>query len=111
MGIVSIDLMEQIFHAVGELATSYLEVPWDRTTLEYLETNPTRNLLMLWEYIHHLVMGAQTNSGESALSHGSMSPTGYIGPPQARLQSQCSTPTELQEKYQMRSISVYNLQR
>ena len=48
---------------VGERSTSYLVVPWDKTTIEYLETNPTRNLLMSWKYIHHLVKEAQSVSG------------------------------------------------
>ena len=37
------DSMEQLFQwdeqqfAVGELSTSYLEKPWDKSTLEYLQ--------------------------------------------------------------------------
>ena len=106
------DSMEQPFQwdkrqlAAGELSTCYLEVRWDKTTLEYLRTNPTRNLLMLWKYIHHLVMEAQTVSGDafsillpenfckitweefmtwrhnnSTLRQGNMFPAGYRGPP------------------------------
>ena len=48
--------------AVGEVFTSYLEVLWDKNSLENLETNPTRNLLMSWKYIHHLVMDTQVSS-------------------------------------------------
>ena len=48
--------------AVGELSTSYLEVPWDKHSLEYLKADHRRNLLMLWKYIHHLVMDAQVSS-------------------------------------------------
>ena len=46
--------------AVGELSTSYLEVPWDKNSLEYF--SHTRNLLMLWKYILHLIMDAQVSS-------------------------------------------------
>ena len=48
--------------AVGELSISYLKVPWDKHRLEYLKADHTRNLLMLWKYIHHLVMDAQVSS-------------------------------------------------
>ena len=64
----NMDSMEQFFQwderqlAVGELSTSYLEVPQDKTALEYLKTNPIKNLLMLCKYIHHLVMEAQPAS-------------------------------------------------
>ena len=66
----NMDSMEQFFQwdgrhlAVRGLSTSYLEVPWDKTTLEYLKTNPTTNPLMLWKYFHHLVMVAQPISGD-----------------------------------------------
>ena len=57
---------------------------WDERQFPLLsgETNPTMNLLMLWKYIHHLVMEAQTDSGEAfsiyfprtfARSHGKSS--------------------------------------
>ena len=67
----TMDPMEQLFQwderqlAVAELSTSYLENPRDQHSLEYLKTNPTRNLLMLWKYIHHLVMEAQSVSGHA----------------------------------------------
>ena len=60
--------MEQLFQwderqlVVGELPTSYLEIPWDKNSLEYLKTNPTRHLLMLWKYIHHIDIDAQVSS-------------------------------------------------
>ena len=51
----NMDTMEQFFQwdetqfAVGELSSSYLENPRDKLSLEYLKTNPTRKLLMLWK--------------------------------------------------------------
>ena len=45
----NMDSMRQVFQwdetqlGVGELSTSYLEKPLDKTTLEYLKTKPTRN--------------------------------------------------------------------
>ena len=49
----NIDSIEQVFEwderqlAVPEHSTSYLDTLWDKTSLEYLNTNPRKNLLML----------------------------------------------------------------
>ena len=57
--------MEQFYEwderylAIAELSTSYLDIPWDKKGLEFLKTNPIKNLLMLWQYLHHLVREAQ----------------------------------------------------
>ena len=65
------DSMEHIFQweerelAVGELSTSYLERPWDKYNIEFIKTNPIRNLLMLNKYIHHLVQEAQSLPGDA----------------------------------------------
>ena len=61
--------MEQFFQwderqlAVGELSTSYIEIPNDKHSLKYLKTNPTRNLLLLGKYTHQLVMETQSVPG------------------------------------------------
>ena len=50
----TMNTMEQFYQwdkrqlAIGELSTSYLENPRDKHSLEYQKTNPTWNLLMLW---------------------------------------------------------------
>ena len=48
--------------AIGELSTSYLENSWDKGSLEFSKTNPIKNLLMLWKYIHHIVREAEESS-------------------------------------------------
>ena len=105
---------------------------------------------MSWKYIHHLVMEAQTDSGDavffllprnfckiswkelmtwrlnnSIMIHGNMPPAGHRGPPKLdcnpnvqhllnfkkSIKREVCQYTEHQEKYQKRSMSIYNPQR
>ena len=48
--------------AIGEFSTPYFENSWDKSNPEFLNTNPIKNLHMLWKYLHHLVREAQESS-------------------------------------------------
>ena len=60
--------IEQVFQfnerniTIGEPQTSFLETPWDKTSVEFLKINSIRNLTMLWKYLHHLVNKAKESS-------------------------------------------------
>ena len=60
--------MEQFYQwnendiTIGELHTSYLENSWDRSNLEFLNTNSIMNLHMLWKYLHHSGRKAKESS-------------------------------------------------
>ena len=62
------ETMEQYYQwnendiTIGEPQTSYLEISWDQSNLEFLETNSIRNLHMLWKYLHHLVRKTKESS-------------------------------------------------
>ena len=47
---------------IGEPHTSYLENSWDKSNLEFLKTNSTRNLHMLWKYLYHLARKTKESS-------------------------------------------------
>ena len=49
------DEWDERYLAKGELSTSNLDTPWGKKSLEVLKTNPIKNLLMLWKYLHDLV--------------------------------------------------------
>ena len=61
------DTMEHFYEwderylAIGELSTSYLGIPWNKKSLEFLKTSPIKNLLMLCKYLHHLVREADAS--------------------------------------------------
>ena len=63
--------MEQVFEwderqlAVVQLSTYYLKNPRDKHSSEYLKTNPTRNLIILLKYIHHIFMEALPLPGDA----------------------------------------------
>ena len=107
----TLDSMEQFFQwderqlAAGKLSTAYLEVPWDKTTLEYFQTTPKESTVgieidpphsyggtnCLWnafsvllpENFHKITWKEfmDLRLSNSTLSHGTMSPAGYRGPP------------------------------
>ena len=53
---------DEKYLVIGELSTSYLENTWDKGNPEFLQTNPIKNLHILWKYPHHLVREAQESS-------------------------------------------------
>ena len=48
--------------AIGELHASYVENSWHKGNLEFLKTNSTHSLYMLWKHLCHLIKEAEESS-------------------------------------------------
>ena len=63
--------MEQFYQwderhsALGDLSTSYFEPSWDKSSPEFLKTNPIKNLLMLWKYMGMIILKCDFNTSTS----------------------------------------------